>query len=261
VVSVAAAPQRDGELKNGRIVQPVKVARAYEQLAGLLRERITSGDLREGERLPSEVSLAEQAGVSRSTVREALRTLQEARLIERVSPRVMIVARTSEDPVFRELRHELRRRNVTFHHLHEALVTLEPELSRFAAERADADDIRLLHEMVAAQERNLEHFHEWNRLDEEFHLAIAEMSGNPALIIARMPITQVLVPVLHRFMDSSRLTEHATRYHRRIAGEIEAGDPDTAAAVTRRHVNDFRIAWEKAGLDFHLEIAKLGDDL
>src|SRR5258705_4579184 len=101
---------------NGRIVSPVRVARAYEQLSALLRERITSGDLRVGERLPSETSLAEQAGVSRSTVREALRTLQEARLIQRASPRVMVVALRTDDPAFRELRHALRRRNVTFHH-------------------------------------------------------------------------------------------------------------------------------------------------
>jgi len=244
---------------NGFIVTTVKVARAYEQLAGLLRERITAGDLREGVRLPSEAALAAQAGVSRSTVREALRTLQEAGLIERASPRVMVVARRSDDPVFRELRHELRRRNVTFHHLHEALVTLEPELARFAAIRADAGDVRTLREAVAAQAANLDHYQEWSRLDVEFHLAIAEMSANPALIIAREPITQLLLPVLHRFIDSTSMTEHATRYHRRIVGEIEAGDPDTAAAVTRRHVNDFRTAWEKRGLDFHQEIVHVAD--
>jgi GntR family transcriptional regulator, transcriptional repressor for pyruvate dehydrogenase complex len=235
----------------------VRVARAYEQLAALLRERITSGDLRVGERLPSESSLAEQAGVSRSTVREALRTLQEAGLIERSSPRVMVVASRTDDPVFRELRHALRRRNVTFHHLHEALVTLEPELARFAAMRADAADIASLRDAIAAQERHLDHFKEWSRLDVEFHLAIAEVSANPALIIAREPITQLLLPTLHRFMDSRSMTEHATRYHRRIVGEIEAGDPDTAASVTRRHINDFRTAWEKRGLDFHQEILEL----
>jgi DNA-binding FadR family transcriptional regulator len=242
---------------NARIVGAVRIARAYEQLAALLRERITSGDLRVGERLPSETSLAEQAGVSRSTVREALRTLQEAGLIERASPRVMVVAARSDDPAFRELRHALRRRNVTFHHLHEALVTLEPELARFAAMRADASDVAALRSAIAAQERNLDHFQEWSRLDVEFHLAIAEMSANPALIIAREPITQLLLPTLHRFMDSRSMTAHATRYHRRIVGEIEAGDPDTAASVTRRHINDFRTAWEKRGLDFHQEILEL----
>jgi GntR family transcriptional regulator, transcriptional repressor for pyruvate dehydrogenase complex len=247
------------ELKNGRVVARVKVVRAYEQLAGLLRERITAGDLREGERLPSETTLAAQAGVSRSTVREALRTLEQAGLITRASPRVMVVARRDEDPVFRELRHELRRRNVTFHHLHEALVTLEPELARFAAVRADADDVRELRRYIEAQEENLEHFQEWSRLDVEFHFAIAEVSANPALIVAREPITQLLLPVLHRFMDSREMTEHATRYHRRIVAEIEAGDADTAAAVTRRHVNDFRIAWEKHGLDFHQEVVSLDE--
>jgi len=247
----------DHDDRNGRIVSAVRVARAYEQLAALLRERITSGDLRVGERLPSESSLAEQAGVSRSTVREALRTLQEAGLIERASPRVMVVASRTDDPVFRELRHALRRRNVTFHHLHEALVTLEPELARFAAMRADAGDIAALREALAAQERHLDHFKEWSRLDVEFHLAIAEVSANPALIIAREPITQLLLPTLHRFMDNRSMTEHATRYHRRIVGEIEAGDPDTAASVTRRHINDFRTAWEKRGLDFHQEILEL----
>lgn len=242
-----------------RVVAPVRVARAYEQLAAVLRERITAGDLREGERLPSETLLATQAGVSRSTVREALRTLQEAGLIERSSPRVMVVARRTEDPAFRELRHELRRRRVTFHHLHEALVLLEPELARFAALRADAADIRTLRELIALQEQHLGHFQEWSRLDVEFHLAIAETSGNPALIIAREPITQLLLPTLHRFMDSTLMTEAATAFHVRMADEIEAGDPDTAAAVTRRHVNDFRKAWERHGLDFHQEIASLDE--
>ena len=242
---------------NGRIVSTVKVARAYEQLADLLRERITSGDLRKGDRLPSESAIAEQAGVSRSTVREALRTLEQAGLIARASPRVMVVTGLDEDPVFRELRHALRRRNVTFHHLHEALVTLDPELTRLAAMRADASDVRALREMIAAQQEHLEHFKEWSRLDVEFHLAIAEMSANPALIIAREPITQLLLPTLHRFMDSVEMTEHATRYHVRMTDEIEAGDGDTAAAVMRRHVNDFRTAWEKRGLDFHQEIAEL----
>jgi GntR family transcriptional regulator, transcriptional repressor for pyruvate dehydrogenase complex len=263
----AGAPYADA-LSTGRpaavdaervVTRPVKVARAYEQLAGLLRDRILSGDLREGDRLPSETVLAQQAGVSRSTVREALRTLQEAGLIERASPRVMVIRKRTDDPAYRELMHALRRSNVTFHHLHESLLVMEPQLARLAAERADRADIRGLWNIVERQDRNLDHYQEWSRLDEEFHLAIAEISANPALIIARAPITQLLLPTLHRFIGSHSHTEHATRYHHRIVGEIEAGDPDTAEAVMRRHVNDFRIAWEKAGLDFHLQIAELDE--
>ena len=98
---------------------------------------------------------------------------------------------------------------MTFHHLHRDARDARAELARFAAERADADDIRQLRLAVAAQGRSGA-FREWSRLDEEFHLAVAEMSGNPACIIARAPISQLLVLVLHRFIRSTTHTEHAT---------------------------------------------------
>ena len=88
-------------MNDGHLVQPIKIARAYDQLAGLLRERITSGDLREGDRLPSETALAKQAGVSRSTVREALRILEQGGLVERASPRIMVVSDRTDNPAFR----------------------------------------------------------------------------------------------------------------------------------------------------------------
>jgi DNA-binding FadR family transcriptional regulator len=248
---------RQHAMSNGRLVQPIKIARAYEQLAALLRERITSGDLREGDRLPSETALAQQAGVSRSTVREALRILEQAGLVERASPRIMVVADRTDDPAFRELRRELRRHNVTFHHLHEAMMTIDPELTRFAAIRADKSDLQSLHDCISAQEEHLGHLAEWSRLDVEFHAMLAEMSANPALIVAREPISQLLLPALYRFMDTREMAEHATSYHRRIVGEIEVRDPDTAAAVMRRHINDWRTAWEKRGLDLHQEILDL----
>jgi GntR family transcriptional regulator, transcriptional repressor for pyruvate dehydrogenase complex len=239
------------------LVQPIKIARAYDQLAGLLRERITSGDLRVGDRLPSESALAEQAGVSRSTVREALRILEQGGLVERASPRIMVVADRSEGPGFRELRSALRQHNITFHHLHEAMMTLDPELTRFAAQRADRSDVKELNEALEAQEEHLGHLAEWSRLDVEFHSMLAEIAANPALVIAREPISQVLMPALYRFMDTRDMAEHATKYHRRIVEEIEVRDPDTAAAVMRRHINDWRTAWERRGLDLHQEIIDL----
>jgi GntR family transcriptional repressor for pyruvate dehydrogenase complex len=248
---------REEAMSNGHLVQPIKIARAYEQLAALLRERITSGDLRVGDRLPSETALAEQAGVSRSTVREALRILEQGGLVERASPRIMIVADRSDVPAFRELRRELRRHNVTFHHLHEAMMTIDPELTRFAAIRADRSDLQALHECISQQEEHLDHLAEWSRLDVEFHAMMAEMSANPALIVAREPISQLLLPALYRFMDTREMAEHATSYHRRIVEEIEVRDADTAAAVMRRHINDWRTAWEKRGLDLHQEILDL----
>ena len=136
-------------------------------------------------------------------------------------------------------------------------MTLDPELTRFAAMRADKSDLKELNDSMTAQEEHLGHLAEWSRLDVEFHSMLAEISANPALIIAREPISQLLMPALYRFMDTRDMAEHATKYHRRIVEEIEVRDPDTAAAVMRRHINDWRTAWERRGLDLHQEILDL----
>jgi DNA-binding FadR family transcriptional regulator len=235
----------------------VREAHAYEILAGQLREQIAAGEWRAGDRLPSENSLAKMGGVSRSTVRESLRMLQQAGLIERTSPKVMVVRRGLRHPSSPHVGEAARHHDVTFADLLEALHTLEPELTRLAAERADDGDIRTLQEILAAQKRNLGRFAEWNNLDQRFHTAIAEMTGNPALIQARIPLTALVMPALGRLMNSREQTAYGTRYHQRILFEIESRDPDLAAAMTRRHVNDFRVAWEKAGLDFAMKIADL----
>lgn len=239
---------------NGHLVKPIRVARAYERLAAMLRERISSGELGVGNRLPAETALAKQAGVSRSTVREALRILEQGGLVERASPRIMVVADRGDDSALHELRRELRHRNVTFHQLHEALMAIDPELTRLAAIRADQSDRRILEALVDAQEEHLDRLEEWRRLDAEFHATIAEVADNPALAMTRKPISKLLMPALDSLVDTDEIARQATECHRRILGEIGARDPDTAAAMMRRHVRDWRTAWEERGLDPHEQI-------
>lgn len=229
---------------------PVSSLRAYEQVAAHIRGRIVSGDLREGERLPSELEIGRDAQVSRSTVREALRVLEEAGFVERASPRILTVRRAGPlEPAVREATRELRMSNVTFADLHEALLTLDPALSRRAAERAQPADIALLDENLAAQKAALGHPAAWSQLDEDFHVSIAHISGNTPLMLARRPISVLALPTMWHFVRTERMTTAAYVYHQRIMEEIRAGDGEGAAFMTRRHVNDFRAAWEHAGLD------------
>jgi GntR family transcriptional regulator, transcriptional repressor for pyruvate dehydrogenase complex len=239
---------------------PVRVTPAYEKLAGVMRERIMAGELKPGDRVPSEVRLADEAGVSRSTVREALRMLEEAGFVERASPRIMLVRRDTGEAKHHELLRALRRRNVTFHHLYETLRVIEPELSRLAALRGRREDLEALRRNLAEQEESLDDFLAWNRLDEDFHLAIGRASGNRTMITARAPVTQLLLPTSDRFVDSRRKTAAATEFHRRILATISDGDGEAAAIVTRRHIDDFRRAWEAGGLDFHFQIGALTDE-
>ena len=179
--------------------------------------------------------------------------LEEAGLIARASPKIMVVRRADDDRVLEELKGALQRRNVTFNHLHEALLVLEPELTRLAALRADAADLEPARRCVAAQAEHASRTSSaFSRLDQEFHLAIAELSANPALVMARAPISELLQPILETFMTSAALTGRSLDYHRRIVEEIGVRDADAAALMARKHVNDLRTSWEAAGLNFEL---------
>src|SRR6202012_1106054 len=83
-------------------------APAYESIAANLRAKIDKGEIAGGDRLPSETALAEDFGVSRPTMREALRSLQEAGFIERISPRILVVRRHDDEPANRQIVPSLR---------------------------------------------------------------------------------------------------------------------------------------------------------
>jgi GntR family transcriptional repressor for pyruvate dehydrogenase complex len=234
-------------------------ARAYEQLAAAFRASILSGELVEGQRLPSETRLADDAGVSRSTVREALRLLQESGFLERTSPKILVVRRAAETPAHREMTHALRRRTVTFAALHEALMLLEPELARLAAMRRDDEDLATLRQILDAQRAHRRDYATWCRLDEAFHVAIAEASENAPLVLARTALGEVLIPTVAQFVSDERATTAGTAFHERLFEHLGAGDPELAALIARRHVEDFRTAWERSGLTYDRDVSALID--
>ncbi len=220
----------------------------------MIRDRILSGDLAEGDRIPSETALAREAQVSRSTVREALRMLEEAGLVARTSPKIMVVRRADDERANSEFQGALRRHNVTFHHLHEAMLMIEPELTRLAAIRCDAPALARLEANLAEQQAAVEEFDLWRELDQDFHIAIAETSLNPVLVMARRPISELLAPIMQTFMVTGELTRRSLDFHHRILEEIRVRDPDAAALMARKHINDLRASWEHAGLNYELRV-------
>ena len=241
------------------IARPISISRAYEQLAGQIRARILAGELAEGERLPSELALARDAKVSRGTVREALRLLEEAGFVERSSPRILVVRHPrGDDPAVSEAARALRQSDVTFDDVHEALLALDPALTRLATEKADAAQLEQLERHLEQQAQVLSQPETWSRLDDEFHLMIAEIAGNLPLLIARRPLSAVLLPTMWRFVRDERMTRAAFTFHERIVEQMRAHDPEAAAFMTRKHINDFRRAWVRAGLDVAMPIGGLG---
>jgi DNA-binding FadR family transcriptional regulator len=235
--------------------------RAYEEVAARLREKIVAGELGDGDRIPAEVKLAAEMEVGRSTVREALRTLEQEGYIERASPQIFVVRGQWSRRTSRVWSRTMQRAAVTMGDLHEALVAIEPEIARLAATRPSASAVQRLRENLAQQAQSIGDYKRWCRLDEEFHLAIALSIDNPALVLARAPIVEMLSPVYHRFPDGRSVASRATDHHHRIVTAIEEADPEVAALMARRHVLDSRIPWDQAGVDFTVPVTELREGL
>jgi DNA-binding FadR family transcriptional regulator len=205
--------------------------------------------------LPPEQALAGQFGVNRSTVREAIRLLEQEGLLERRQGRRLFVTLPGLfDLAPRALRSQILHQ-VTFEELYEVAVVVEPEASRLAAQRADAADLRdidgNLEEAAATvggtpdAARIQRHW----ELDAEFHALIARASKNRSLMMSRESFSLLYRPVATRLQQS--LPQSAARNlhaHRQIAAAVHARDEQRAHEWTRKHLVDFRKGFVQARL-------------
>lgn len=192
-----------------------------QSLRDRIEEAIVSGQFRPGERL-EELSLAEQYGVSRTPVREALRQLQEAGLID-IKPRrgasVSIV------------------KPAHLIHMFEVMGGLEAMAGRLAARRLDEaskQEILACHEACrkAVTEGSDAYYYE----NERFHMAIYRASANPFLEEQARALHRRLKPYRRIQLRSLNRIEHSFSEHERIVRAIFAGDGDAAEKALWDHI-------------------------
>lgn len=177
--------------------------------------------------------------------------------MERTSPRILVVRAHDKEPATKALLQALQRRTVTFATLHEALMLLDPELARLAALRRSDEDLAALRTIVEGQQKNPGDFQKWCRLDENFHVTIAEAGANAPLVLTRATLGVILAPTVALLVTNEQVANAGTEFHRRIYEAIAEGDPDLAMLMARRHIEDFKQAWERSGLDYDRDIGGL----
>ena len=211
-----------------------------EQVAGEIQQRISDEGLAPGDRLGTEDQLAREYGVSRPTLREALRILSSARLVRPMSgPKGGIfVSRTPEESARRSVSDSiallLDLKGTSIEELLEARTMLEVPIARLAATRADDAAIA---EMRAAIEESAETDDLEVRLQakQRFHRAIAAAAGNAIVESVTAWAVEVLQPrlrdLIHPICDDKVLLEQ----QRVILAAIEARDPAAAEKAMRDH--------------------------
>lgn len=235
---------------------------AYKAVSAEIERSILAGDIEPGTLLPTEQALAERFGVHRSTVREAIRQVEQEGLLQRREGRRLYVALPGLYDLAPRATRLLLLQQTTFQEVWEVAVTLEPLAASLAAQAANAADIRALEEntehTVALQwrdDQSVEVSTQLVELDVEFHAMVGRASHNRALMLAREPISLLYTPTLlqiHMHLPQSKARNLAA--HREILDALRRRDAVAASDWTRKHMVDFQRGFEMTGLDMRTPI-------
>lgn len=231
-----------------------RVRKAYEQVADQLRELIMGGELSPGARLPNEAVLAREFGVSRATIREALRVLAAQNLLRTAKGAGggSYVTLPSVDHISAFLSSNINlltgTRDLTLDELVEVRMLLEVPAARLAAERRREADLERLRASIPPETGRLDTREEFIH-NTEFHTTLIECCGNTLLYIAVQPIFSTLQTHLARSGLGKRFHRDIHRHHETILAAIGARDGDAAATEMQRHLEYLVPYYEKAWRD------------
>lgn len=215
---------------------------AYRQIANVIEKRIVARSLRAGDPLPSEMDLARQFGVNRSTIREAIRELETHGLLGRVRGEKRLRV-THPEPlrVSSGVSRALALHDVTFQELWEAMMAIEPVAAQYAAARRTAAQLQALMRAAERFKREVADTTAAVSAVVEFFTAVAEASGNQVLALSQAPVNVLLAPALTRMID--RVPQARARIQEaqdRIADAIKLRRSEQARTWMEKHIRDFK---------------------
>jgi DNA-binding FadR family transcriptional regulator len=230
------------DLKNVTVLSSPNRRSLADQLYSDLRERIRSGELPPGERLPTEKGFTEAFGVSRTTVREALARLAADGMVQARQGIGVYVTETANYEAFQISRDELETlEDVT--RLLELRLAIETEMAGLAATRRTAGDIKDLRRKLSAINA-ADTSESAARADADFHASIARTAHNVYFERILDFIGTRLVPprtlVMHErgAKESGAYASLLDAEHRAIVDAIEAGNGNAASTAMRRHLSE-----------------------
>jgi DNA-binding FadR family transcriptional regulator len=244
------SPARQAGSAGGLRLPQVEPVRLYRQIAALISDRIDEGVFPVGSLLPAERDLAEQLGVSRTSVREALIALEVSGKVSiRVGHGVQILQATPR-PEHLGASVEVSEADIGPIQMMEARRLVEPRSAELAAVNRDAANLeRIERAMEAGSRAESVQSAEYRDWDQAFHIEIAKASGNAALTLLigtlwdyrRKPMFEKIEELL---MGPDRLYKTPVE-HRRIFEAIAAGDRVAARKAMKAHLDKVLSAFSR----------------
>jgi GntR family transcriptional repressor for pyruvate dehydrogenase complex len=226
-------------------VVAVQVPKAAELVAAQLRRQIITGERAEGEMLPPEVDLTAELGVSRPTLRQALRILETELLItvQRGRRGGTRVNRPSPEVAGRYLGNVLLFQGATLDDVHMARLLMEPAAVAELAGTITPDQLAELRELVMASREESDPVR-IRAVGGSFHTALVGMTGNPAVTLFAQLVQQLIDAHTARYENQRQRVKEPSRAgellsaHDRVLDLLEAGAAQEAARRWREHIEE-----------------------
>ena len=220
----------------------IKKASLSQRIEKDIKNAIASRIYKPLEKLPSERDLMGQFNVSRTTIREALMSLQSSGLIvvKRGVNAGAYVSEINPDPITENFRNLIKFGMINFVHLTEARLYIEPEAARIAAICREEKDIEMLNELLGkAEASNKTSGKEARLINIRFHVEIAKVTQNPIIVFISESITQVYSTVIVE-MTKTKLSKGDVikniDAHRYILDSIIRKDEKEAFERAKNHI-------------------------
>ncbi|MCW7755289.1 FadR family transcriptional regulator [Desulfobotulus sp. H1] len=238
--------------------EKAKQNRMFQDVVDQIQEAILEGRMMMGDKLPPERELKEVFQVSRGTLREALRVLEQKGLIE-IRLGVgggAFVREVAMEPVTEGLALLLRRNRVSAGELSEFRKDLESGIAALAARRAGFDDVLLLKDFLKEMAKALKEPFDWEAViaaDNRFHLALGEIAGNLVYRTIQATIHENIYPYFDRYVPKDQATLQGN--YEDLCAVVDAivrGDEKDAVVCMQAHLARYDQYIDGAELPLHL---------
>ncbi len=214
----------------------------YEQVVERVRQQILAGELKSGDQLPNERSLGERFGVSRTVIREAVKTLIQNGLVEVRRGQGTFVVDSTADALKESLRlmmgfaSEERRAG----EMVEVRELLEPDIAAAAALRHNEEDLAALRAAIREMDAALGDAQGFIEADNRFHIALAVATQNHFIPRLLDSVVDLLQEMRAQIFQVTGGPTRGQRHHRDILAAVEAGDAEGARAAMLAHLAQVR---------------------
>lgn len=215
----------------------IRRSKVYEDVAKQI-ERYISEQLRPGDKLPPERQLAELLKVSRSSVRDAIRTLELIGMVEPRQGAGTVVRQAPAHPAVTPISSVLMRKRKSIAELLDVRKMLEPPLAARAATNASDEELDEMEDILRRQQQKMQRGEMAIEEDTEFHYAIALAANNDVVLKVLDVLMDLLRDTRERSLQVEGRLQKSFAGHERILAALKRRDPKAAQAAMCRHIEN-----------------------